>query len=94
MLYVRFMFGLAGIPSLIQLIGFFFMPESPRWLIGKGKKEKAEKILQKIRGISDVSMEIDEIKRTCEEDARSVEVLGKLNWCMMQNLKKIVVVKF
>lgn len=28
----RIMLGLAGVPSALQLIGMFFMPESQRWL--------------------------------------------------------------
>ena len=35
------MLGLAGIPSLIQLLGFMFMPESPRWLVGKDREFEA-----------------------------------------------------
>ena len=37
----RFMLGLAGIPSLIQFFGFIFMPESPRWLVGKDREFEA-----------------------------------------------------
>lgn len=36
----RTMLGLAGIPSAIQLIGMFFMPESQRWLAQKNRKEE------------------------------------------------------
>ena len=35
------MLGLAGIPSVIQFIGFMFMPESPRWLVGKDREFEA-----------------------------------------------------
>jgi hypothetical protein len=35
------MLGLAAIPSTLQFIFIFFMPESPRWLGKVGQKEKA-----------------------------------------------------
>lgn len=34
------MFGLSGIPALIQGVGMFFLPHSPRWLIVNGQDEK------------------------------------------------------
>ncbi len=44
----RWMFGLGAIPSGIFLIGISILPESPRWLVQKGKNEKALKVLNKI----------------------------------------------
>ena len=41
----RMMLGLAGIPSAIQFIGMFYMPESPRWLAFKNKKKMSRKVL-------------------------------------------------
>ena len=42
------MVGLAGAPSLLQLIGMFFMPESPRWLGKVGKSEDQRKVMSLI----------------------------------------------
>ena len=42
------MLGLAAIPAFIQLVGFLFLPESPRWLMEKKKYDKAVSSLQKV----------------------------------------------
>ncbi|XP_076110532.1 proton myo-inositol cotransporter-like isoform X2 [Mytilus galloprovincialis] len=67
----RYMFGLAGVPSAIQFVGFFFLPESPRWLISKGKEVEARKVLCKIRGHSYVEEELQEIIQKFEEERES-----------------------
>jgi SP family arabinose:H+ symporter-like MFS transporter len=44
----RSMLGLGTIPALLFFIGLCFVPESPRWLIQKGKTEEGISILAKI----------------------------------------------
>lgn len=44
----RWMFASSGIPSLLFLICLLFVPESPRWLLLKGMKEKAEAVIAKL----------------------------------------------
>ena len=58
----RWMFGLAAIPALILLIGLFFVPESPRWLMGRSRDDEARGVLERVRESGDVSAELAEIK--------------------------------
>ncbi|WVQ78587.1 hypothetical protein IAT38_000673 [Cryptococcus sp. DSM 104549] len=46
----RLMLGSAGFPALIVMAQVFFLPESPRWLMSKGKYEKAYRAMLRYRG--------------------------------------------
>jgi MFS family permease len=48
----RLQLGSAFIPAVPLLIGIFMTPESPRWLMKKGKYEKAYRSLLRLRGSS------------------------------------------
>ncbi|XP_072047482.1 proton myo-inositol cotransporter-like [Amphiura filiformis] len=57
----RAMLGLASIPGIIQFIGFWFLPESPRWLVKHGRIEKAKETLKRLVGEAETEREFDEI---------------------------------
>jgi SP family galactose:H+ symporter-like MFS transporter len=63
----RYMFGLAAIPSIALVIGMWWLPDSPRWLISKSKVDQARQILQRARTASDVGPEIADIQKSMEK---------------------------
>ncbi|KAK4484004.1 hypothetical protein RD792_011217 [Penstemon davidsonii] len=55
----RLMLGVLSVPSLFYFaLVVFYLPESPRWLVSKGKMLEAKRVLQKLRGREDVSGEM------------------------------------
>ena len=65
------MLGLAGLPSFVMFVGLIFMPESPRWLVFKGKENKARSVLAKVRQRHEVEAELKTIVRDHEEHMKS-----------------------
>ncbi|KAJ6813025.1 monosaccharide-sensing protein 2-like [Iris pallida] len=55
----RLMLGVLSVPSLIFFaLTVFLLPESPRWLVSKGRMIEAKKVLQRLRGRQDVAGEL------------------------------------
>ena len=46
----RWMLGIIAIPGVLFLFGVFFLPDSPRWLMMRGRKPDAIKVLKRLRG--------------------------------------------
>ncbi|XP_062004378.1 sugar transporter ERD6-like 5 [Rosa rugosa] len=58
---------IGAIPSLVHIIGLFFIPESPRWLAKVGRHKDFEAALQRLRGKNaDISQEAAEIMEYTE----------------------------
>ena len=58
----RWPLGLAFVPALILLIGMYFLPETPRWLVSKDRDEEARRVLSRTRTEEEVESELKEIR--------------------------------
>uniref|UniRef100_A0A4W3HL24 Solute carrier family 2 member 1 n=1 Tax=Callorhinchus milii TaxID=7868 RepID=A0A4W3HL24_CALMI len=67
--------GFIFIPSLVQCIAFPFCPESPRFLlINRNEENKAKSVLKKLRGTTDVSSDLQEMKEESRQMMREKKV--------------------
>ncbi|KAG5452278.1 Proton myo-inositol cotransporter [Clonorchis sinensis] len=55
----RYMLALGGVPSFIQFFGFLAMPETPRWLVERGRIEDARAVLMRIDGEQELTSAIE-----------------------------------
>jgi len=72
----RWMFIAAAVPAVVYGLAALRLPESPRYLVGKGKPDEAATVLEEFTGEADVSARIGEIQRTLgDDDKRSLKDL-------------------
>ena len=68
----RGMLGMGTVPAVLFFIIIFFIPESPRWLILKGKDTRAQSILERIyNSYETVLSQISETKSVLSSETKS-----------------------
>ena len=68
----RGMLGMEALPAIMFFIIIFFIPESPRWLILKGKEEKATNIFERIYTSSKEALfQLTETKSVLSSESKS-----------------------
>lgn len=74
----RWMFFVGLFPALVLLIGMFFLPETPRWLISKDRWEQGKKVLMRVEDPDLVEQTLSELKLdiqiASEQNVRVTEV--------------------
>jgi len=64
----RYMLSVAVLPAIALFIGMFRVPESPRWLIAKGRDDDALAVLKQIRADDRAVAEMAEVRELAEEE--------------------------
>jgi sugar porter (SP) family MFS transporter len=64
----RGMFAGALVPAGILLIGLFFLPETPRWLLKRGREQEARAVLDSTHGDGETEAEIAQIREVIRLD--------------------------
>jgi sugar porter (SP) family MFS transporter len=67
----RWMLAIAAIPSLIFFIGLFAIPESPRWLISRGRSDEAMRTLVRLLGEREASDELNAVNNASANERGS-----------------------
>jgi SP family galactose:H+ symporter-like MFS transporter len=62
----RWMFFVGLFPAILLLVGMFFLPETPRWLISKNRWAEGELVLRKVEDADLIDQTLADLKRDIE----------------------------
>jgi SP family sugar porter-like MFS transporter len=72
----RWMFAVTAIPSLLFVIASLLVPESPRWLAARGKRESARRVLERLGGQSYAQSVLDDFSTVSDTAPREPMLMG------------------
>jgi len=65
----RWMLGVEAIPAIVYFFALFLVPESPRWLVMRGKAEEALQILTRVSGRSQAEEDLGAVQKSLDDEA-------------------------
>lgn len=68
----RWMLGFEIFPALIFFIALWFIPDSPRWLLHKGRESQAREVMQKLLDSDQIEQTISSIKDSFTQSSESL----------------------
>jgi sugar porter (SP) family MFS transporter len=87
----RIMFAICALPAVALFFGMLRMPESPRWLVEKGRRQEALAVLLTVRSEERAVAELADVQNIAQEELKS----HQLGWRAIfsnKNLLRILLV--
>lgn len=73
----RWMFAAAAVPSLLFMLTLLLVPESPRWLLGRGRAAEALGTLTRLNGPATAAAEVTEIQAALADEQGAAASLAQ-----------------
>jgi sugar porter (SP) family MFS transporter len=70
----RIMFAICALPAIALFFGMLRMPESPRWLVEKGRRAEALAVLQTVRASDRAVAELADVELVAKEERESHQI--------------------
>lgn len=64
----RWMLGVEALPAIIYFAALFSVPESPRWLLMRGREDEARATLEKVSGRAQAEADVAAVKASLHEE--------------------------
>ena len=87
-----------SVPPTICIVAYYFMPESPRWLIAQGRTEEAKAILQKAAKTNGKAwpdnVQLESADNVDNKDQTPPESVNILALCKTPNVRKNTLIQY